>query len=207
MDFVYARFIFALCASKSTGPGSITLSGAFFGFGGIVAVRVTFIPVRTCCGEPDRSATFCLELAVEAEETGCRGRELRRGGDNFGRGAEIYAFKLALLFKDISVLLLPRERVGVLDRLVGVVERPAGLQGLFSWLLTLKPERRPEGEVAREFTRVDAALEDSEDPLKRFDLIGIREVVSCGEIGVATVVLNVGFTPFMVLTLVSGISL
>jgi hypothetical protein len=58
------------------------------------------MPVRTCCGELDRSAVFCLELAVVAAETGCRGRELRRGGEVFGRGADMYAFKLAL-FVDI----------------------------------------------------------------------------------------------------------
>lgn len=91
------------------------------------------MPVRTCCGEPDRSATRCLELAVDAEETGCRKCELRKGGDSFGRGADMYAFRLALLFDDMSVFLaLPRERVGVLDRLVGVVERAAGLHGLLS---------------------------------------------------------------------------
>jgi hypothetical protein len=47
------------------------------------------MPLRTCFGEPDGSAGFCRELAAAAEETGCLGRELRRGGEVFGRGAEM----------------------------------------------------------------------------------------------------------------------
>lgn len=111
------------------------------------------------------------------------------------------------MFGDISAGLEPRERVGVFERFVGVVARLAGLKDLFSVLCSLKLDPRPDGEAARELTRVDAAL-DSEEPLNRFEM-GIREVEedSWGVIGVATVVLNVGLTPFMVLTLLSGMSL
>jgi hypothetical protein len=47
------------------------------------------MPLRTCFGESEGSAAFCLEIAAVAEETGCRGRELRRGGESFGGGADI----------------------------------------------------------------------------------------------------------------------
>jgi len=52
--------------------------------------------VLSCClasvDEPplppgaDRSTAFIRELAVDADDTGCRGRELLRGGDSFGGG-------------------------------------------------------------------------------------------------------------------------
>ncbi len=47
------------------------------------------MPLRALFGEPEGSAAFCLELAAMAEDTGCRGRELRRGGDSFGGGADM----------------------------------------------------------------------------------------------------------------------
>jgi hypothetical protein len=103
IDFVYARCILSRLAAKSTGPTSTI----FLGFGSLF--RVIFMPVLTCCGDPDRSAAFCLELAVDAEETGCRGLELRRGGDVFGGGAEMYAFRLELFMLSFSGLFaLPR---------------------------------------------------------------------------------------------------
>jgi hypothetical protein len=43
------------------------------------------------------SVSLILELAVVAIETGCRGRELRRVGESFWAGAEIYAWSLVLL--------------------------------------------------------------------------------------------------------------
>lgn len=69
-----------------------------------LALRVIFIPVRTVCGEPDLSDAFCLVLAVVAEETGCRGRELRSGGDDLGGDDDIYAFRLDLLWAPLSGL-------------------------------------------------------------------------------------------------------
>ena len=103
IDFVYARCILARLAAKSTGPTSTI----FLSFGS--SFLVIFMPVLTCCGDPDRSAAFCLEFAVDAEETGCRGLELRRGGDVFGGGAEMYAFRLELFMLSFSGLFaLPR---------------------------------------------------------------------------------------------------
>ena len=46
--------------------------------------------------EPDFSTVFSLELAVLALATDCRGRELRRGGDNFaGEAAALKAARRA----------------------------------------------------------------------------------------------------------------
>lgn len=69
----------------------------------------------------------------DAEETGCRGRELRRGGDCFGGAAEMYAFKLdGFVFSFSGTLDLRAPwRGGVAAvlllaavRVLGVVERP-----------------------------------------------------------------------------------
>lgn len=43
-------------------------------------------------------APFIRELAVDAKETGCRGRELLNGGESFGGGIPIYAWSRVLLF-------------------------------------------------------------------------------------------------------------
>ena len=84
MDFVYALRINSRFAAKSTGVVSIGFRAL-----GSVAVLLIFIPLRTCCGEPARSAAFCLELAVEEFVTVCRGLELRSGGEVFGGGADM----------------------------------------------------------------------------------------------------------------------
>jgi len=75
------------------------------------------------------------ELAVLAAETGCRGRELRKGGDSFGGGAVIYALRRALFGVVIWLGGCFREEdeedgvawVGVFAREVGVVERFVGV--------------------------------------------------------------------------------
>ena len=75
-------------SAKSTGPTEIfrrrvvgtscCLEAGLLG--GLLAVL---------CGDFDLSTCFKRELAVVALETGCRGRELRKGGDSFGGGAEM----------------------------------------------------------------------------------------------------------------------
>jgi hypothetical protein len=48
------------------------------------------MPLRVCFGEVEGSGSLGFAAAAAAaEETGCRGRELRRGGDVFGGGAEM----------------------------------------------------------------------------------------------------------------------
>jgi hypothetical protein len=74
---------------------------------------------------------------VDALDTGCRGRELRKGGDNFGGGADMYAFNLVLPFglilsgafarfiagcPVVGVLDLGNGRFGVLARGTGMFE-------------------------------------------------------------------------------------
>lgn len=85
---------------------------------------------------------FCRELAVEADETGCRGRELLSGGDVLGGGEDMIAVRLELflgLSDSLVVFPLGDWCVGVRDPevlvwLAGGVERPAGLHGLSSVL-------------------------------------------------------------------------
>ena len=53
-------------------------------------------------GDLALSTAFIRELAVVAIETGCRGRELRSGGDNFGGGAIILACSRLLLLLGVT---------------------------------------------------------------------------------------------------------
>jgi hypothetical protein len=134
------------------------------------------MPVLTCCGDADRSAVFCLELAVVAEETGCRDREPRRGGEVFGRGAITCALRLAVfvfILSGVLALLRGEVLVGVLARFVGVIERPAGLKGLCSGFRSFPFESVfcANGE----FARVEAILEELEEILDLFDAVGIRD--------------------------------
>ena len=70
---------------------------------------------------------------------------------------------------------LPRadRPVGVFERLVGVMARPAGLQGLWSGLASFPFETffAVNGELAR----VEAKLEESDEPLNRFVALGSRD--------------------------------
>jgi hypothetical protein len=70
---------------------------------------------------------------------------------------------------------LPRgdRAVGVFDRFVGVMARPAGLQGLWSGFGSFPFESffAAYGELAR----VEARLEESEEPLNRFVALGSRD--------------------------------
>jgi hypothetical protein len=91
---------------------------------------MSLIPVPTWC-EAALAGPFGLS-GVDADDTGCRGRELRKGGDAFDGAAEMYAFKL-LLVACSGFLDLPPARgvlwVGVMVRLPGGVTRVAGLHG------------------------------------------------------------------------------
>jgi len=186
IDFVYALCIFALRSAKSTeasGTSGIFRGGCFVSLVSLGwLLRVIFIPVLTCCGDPDRSpdrsAAFCLELAVVAEETGCRDREPRRGGEVFGRGAMTCALRLAVFVFILSgVLALLRGGevlVGVLARFVGVIERPAGLKGFCSAFRSFPLES--DFCAKGEFARVEGILEESEDVLPLFDAVGSRDV-------------------------------
>lgn len=94
--------------------------------------------------------------------------------------------------------------------LVGVVARPAGLQGLCSALRSLPLERSLL--LKGEFARLDGGLDESDRLLRLFDATGIRDedVETSGRSGV----LNAGegwkaeeSTPVIVLTLLSAKSL
>lgn len=81
--FVNACCIFSLLAAKSTAPSS-------GGFLGLLSLVFLGLPLSV----PENFSTArALEAEVDALETGCRGLELRSGGDFLGRGAEIYAVR------------------------------------------------------------------------------------------------------------------
>jgi hypothetical protein len=135
------------------------------------------MPLRACFGDLDGSAGLGFEAtAAAAEETGCRGRELRRGGDVFGRGAEMYALRLAFVLIFPGLCDLPRcpRPTGVFSRFVGVMARPAGLQGLWSGFAGF-PFASFLVENG-EFARVEGRLEESDDPpLSRCVALGNRD--------------------------------
>jgi hypothetical protein len=147
-------------AIKSTGPESILGELGLF----VELLRVALVLPRVYCGEPDASVdlrggvlcegvrckgvlckgvlcevVLCRGGVVAADETGSRGRELRRGGDSFGGGEEIYALRLEALVLSLSGT-LPRRGdwwegwrgggvvalLGVVVWLVGVTARPVG---------------------------------------------------------------------------------
>ncbi len=86
---MYARRIVSLLAAKSCGVNWIL--GMFRSFLSFVSptLRVSFIPVLVCCGEVGFSLRFEFEVAVDAEDIGCRECELLKGGDVLGGGAEM----------------------------------------------------------------------------------------------------------------------
>ena len=89
IDLVYARCINSRFATKSSLLNGTSGLVRFLTSFASALLRIIFMPDLICCGEPDRSAAFCREFSVDAEETGSRGRELRRGGDVLGGGAEM----------------------------------------------------------------------------------------------------------------------
>lgn len=70
-------------------------------------------------GDLSLSIAFTLELMVEADDTGCLGRELLSGGDNFGRGADMKAFSLVLPLAEIAL--------GLCGRLIAGAARGEGV--------------------------------------------------------------------------------
>lgn len=77
------------------------------------------------------SASFNLELAVEATDTGCLGLELRRGGESLGGGADMNAFKRLLLVLPPAVPDVTMLRGGPFLAPVGVFDRrPDGVVAL-----------------------------------------------------------------------------
>ncbi len=74
-----------------------------------------------------------------------------------------------------GLLALPRvdRPGGVFERFVGVMARPAGLQGLWSCFDSFPFESffAANGELAR----VEAKLDESEEPLNRFVALGSRD--------------------------------
>ncbi len=87
--------------------------------------------------------------------------------------------RLALFDVDFSAFLtLPRgDERGVLSLFVGVMERPAGLQGLCSGFRSFPLDRFF---VANgEFARVEGKLDESDELLSRFDGIGRRDGGGC----------------------------
>ena len=116
-----------------------------------------------------------------ADETGCRGRELRKGGDFLGIGAVTYALSLGLM---------PGVLVGDMtwssgSSCAGVTGRMASRVNAFRWGsgVVLCPrggrERRPAvGVPMAEFDRVDGhEAPETEEVLARRELTGILERV------------------------------
>ena len=167
------------------------------------------MPLRACFGEVEGSACLgFVVVVVAAEETGCRGRELRRGGEVLGRGADMYALRLALVLIFPGLVDLPRSPrpVGVFSRFVGVTARPAGLQGLLSGFggFPFASFLDENGE----FARVEGKLEESDEPpLRRFVALGRRDAEGRSDGLRVCDFWNDGLTPFMVFTFVSAKSL
>lgn len=111
-----------------------------------------------------------------ASETGCRGRELRRGGDSFGGGditvarRELLALEPGILWADEPLGVFARE-TGVFARIVGVLccLRDLSLGGI---------RRFPAGEL----DRVDAGLAGFEAVPPFLVKIGnLEDAEACGE--------------------------
>ena len=68
----------------------MSIPSSSFGF----LARVSFLFAGL--SPENRSTALARDADVEALETGMRGLELRNGGDFFGIGAEIYAFRRGL---------------------------------------------------------------------------------------------------------------
>ena len=108
----------------------------------------------------DLSTALIRELAVVADDTGCRGRELLRGGDSLGGGAVMYAWRRVLLFG-----VRRPGGAGFRPELdwVGVLAREMPVFGCFVGVVALELLPLVWGlfVVDGELERVDEALEDS----------------------------------------------
>lgn len=127
-------------------------------------------------GDLERSIAFSLELAVEACDTGCLGRELRRGGDNLG-GGEMTAASRALLEFCAGVFRAAEALDGVLGRETGVFARAA------DWLccLDVRPLETNRRAPAGELDRVDAGLAGFDAVPSFLVKTGSRDEAECGE--------------------------
>lgn len=146
IDLVYASRMCSRRCSKSIGPtdifrrrgdGSAILDGGKEGGAGDLALSTALI----------------RELAVVATETGCRGRELLRGGESFGGGAIILAWSRLLLVgvtrdRGAAFRVTP-PGVGVLALEVGVFARLVGVPALDIRPLTVGGLLKVEGELER----------------------------------------------------------
>lgn len=101
MVFVYANRICSRRCSKSIGPTAIILRFA----GSYVFDEEGSLTLSLAVGRAGGfvlAASFIRELAVVATETGCRGRELLRGGESLGGAADTYAWSRLLLLLGVT---------------------------------------------------------------------------------------------------------
>lgn len=129
------------------------------------------------CGDFSRSMAFCLELAVVAWDTGCRGRELRSGGESFGGGEITAARREPLEFCTGVLRTAAAEPVGVFDRVTGVLARVVGLLCCLDDLPPGGSRLAPAGEL----DRVDAGLAVSDGVPNFLVMTGSRDEVDGGE--------------------------
>lgn len=132
------------------------------------------------CGDLDWSTAFNLEAAVVASETGCRGLELRSGGEFFGAGDRVAASR-ALFEPGVGVAVLRADgvlAVGVFDRVTGVLAREVGVPCCRDVLPLAATRLDPAGEL----DRVEAGLAESEVEFSFLTEMGNRdEDDACGE--------------------------
>lgn len=117
--------------------------------------------------------TFSLEAAVVASDTGCRGLELRSGGEFFGAG-DMAAASRALFEPGVGVAVLRAEgvcAVGVFDRVTGVFARDVGVPCCRDVLPLGATRLDPAGELDRE----EAGLAGLEVELSFLTETGSRE--------------------------------
>lgn len=113
-----------------------------------------------------------------ASDTGCRGRELRRGGDCLGGGETTFARRDPLAF-GTGVLRAVDGPLGILSRETGVFARIVGVLCCCLELLPLGGSRRnPAGEL----DRVDVGLAEFEAGPIFLAITGNREdTEECGD--------------------------
>lgn len=132
------------------------------------------------CGDLDRSTAFSLEAAVVASETGCRGLELRSGGEFFAAADRVAASR-ALFEPGVGVAVLRAEgvlAVGVFDRVTGVLAREVGVPCCRDVLPLGATRLDPAGEL----DRVEAGLAEFEAEFSFLTETGSRDEDDvCGE--------------------------
>lgn len=183
-EIPWARIDFSIRAflSASVGPARPRLCRGFgFWSGRLELVLSEAIPL-VGGGFLKRSAIFALEAAVEAADTGCRGRELRRTGDVVGGGTLTWTETFGLSpDRLLGVVAYLRVEVGVTGRARGVVSLPAffllaplSVGGALVWYL-----RSLSAELARDDWMEDADSDVVEG--RREDGRGILELAPRAE--------------------------